>query len=202
MAADVEGLVNQALIELGVTRRVADIYEGSKLSIAALEIYGQTRDLLFRQKDWPFARRTVALTLLKGPPPAGGYNPGQPWSSAYPPAGWLYEYKYPADCIKLGAVIPPPGAMFDLDPVAAQPRVDNDATLVPPAKVILSNLAGALAVYTGQITDMTTFEPGFTQALVAGLKNGLALAAQRGDLGRELQAELMAATQLADERRG
>ncbi len=203
MANSPEDLINQALIELGVTRRIASIMEGSDLAIAALEIYGQTRDRLLGDKDWPFARRNVALKLLKGPPPPGGYNRRTPWSSAYPPPGWLYEYLYPADCVNLGAVIPPPGMMFDLDPVAAQPRIDNDPTLAPPAKVILSNIKGAIAVYTGQITDMTTWEPGFTQVMIDGLKAGLALAAQRGlSLEKEMSGEAMATERLSDERRG
>lgn len=203
MAADVEALVNQALIELGVSRRIASIEEGSDLAIAALEIYGQTRDALLRNKDWPFARRTTALVLLKGPPPPGGYNPEQPWTSAYPPSGWLYEYAYPSDCIKLGAVLPPPGMMFDLDPVASQPRIDNDATLNPPARVILSNLKGAIAVYTGRVTDPLTWDAGFTQAMVAGLKTGLTLAAQQGlSLEKEEAGEAVATERVADERRG
>jgi hypothetical protein len=203
VAADPEALVNQALVELGVTKRIGSIFEGTELAIAALEIYGRTRDALLRSKDWPFARRSAALALLKGPPPAGGFYVGAPWTSAYPPPGWLYEYAYPADCIRLGAVVPPPGMMFDLDPVAAQPRIDNDASLNPPAKVILSNIKGAVAVYTGRITDMTTWDVGFETAMVDGLAKGLTLAAQRGlALEKEETGEMVAAETLADRRRG
>lgn len=203
MAQNVEDLVNQALIELGYPRRIGQIDEGTPLAIAALEIYVQTRDRLLREKDWPFARRSLALTLLKGPPPPGGYNPITPWTSAYPPPGWLYEYTYPADCIKLGAIVPPPGLMFDLDPTPAQPRIDNDASLVPPAKVILSNIKDAIAVYYGQITDPSTWEPEFTQAMVDGLKAGLALpvAHELALVEKAMAAEVAAETQ-ADWRRG
>lgn len=164
-----EDVINAALVEVGGQRPIAWIYEGSPPARAALKIYGQTRDALLRARAWPFARRVLPLTLLKGPPPAGGYTIAQPWTKTYPPPGWLYEYAYPADCLLLGAVLPGPGMMFDLDPQPVPFRVDNDSANSPPSKVILTNAANAVAVYTGQITDPATWEPGFAEALIKAL---------------------------------
>lgn len=189
--AAVEDLVNMVLVELGYQHRVNDIFEGSKASRVALEIYAQTRDELIDSDDWPFARRTVAMALLKGPPPAGGYNPATPWTTAYPKPGWLYEYLYPADCLEFNAVIAPPQAMFDLDPQPAVWRVDNDNAYAPAKKVLLSNVKNAMGVYTAQVVDIDTWEPGFISVLIKKLKAKMAMS-----LGGNLDTEK---TSLAEE---
>jgi len=170
MATAVEDLCNQVLVELGYPKRIGDIFEGAKASRVALEVFGQTRDELIDSDDWPFARRTVAMALLKGPPPAGGYNPATPWTTAYPKPGWLYEYTYPADCLEFNAVIAPPQAMFDLDPQPAVWRVDNDNAFDQPQKVLLTNVKNAMGVYTAQVVDISTWEPGFISILIKKLK--------------------------------
>lgn len=201
MASSVENIVNQALLDIGYRGpRIADIREGSEAAGAALEVYGETRDEIFLAQDWPFARAAgVALALLKGPPPPGGYNPIQPWSTIYPPGNWLYEYAYPADCIELYAVTKPPGAMPDLDPRPQLWRIDNDAVPTlsgpyqiynpqtgqfqgvvptaagPPQKVILANVPGALAVYRRSVTNPALWEPSFIAMLVDALGKKLAL---------------------------
>ena len=184
MATSVEAVVNQALIEIGARDRISDIFEGSTTATAALEIYGQTRDELLDAGEWPLARRAnVPLTLLKGPPPAGGYNPLTPWAPTYPPPGWLYEYAYPDDMLNLRAVQSQPNAMFDLDPKPATWRTDNDNSLVDrngsvttQKKIILSNVKNAIATYTAQITDPALWEPGFTRLMVETLSKKLAIA--------------------------
>lgn len=201
--AAVEDLANQVLVELGYPRMIQTIFEGSKASKAVLEIYGQTRDELLDSDDWPFARRTVSLTLLKGPPPPGGYNPATPWTTAYPKPGWLYEYTYPGDCLEFMAVIPPPSAMFDLDPQPAVWRVDNDSSYDPPKKVLLSNVKSAMGVYTAQIVDISIWEPGFIATLVKALKAKLAITlGQNLDMERESVAETAAVHAATDQRRG
>jgi hypothetical protein len=187
VASTVEQIVNQALLECGRTKRIADIYEGGDAAVA-VELYGQARDELLRDHDWDFTRRVAALTLLKGPPPAGGYNPLQPWSTAYPPPGYLYEYAYPTDCVTLRAIIAPPGPMPDLDPLPALWRIDNDSSLNPNQKVILCNVTNAMAVYRGQVNDPGKFTPNFTQALVARLVDRFSKAFDK-EINKEKDAE-------------
>lgn len=177
MPSSVEQVVNMALMEARRTRRIAYIYEGSEEAKVAIELYGQTRDELLRATDWSFSRKVLALTLLKGPPPNGGYSYTSPWTTVYPYPGFLYEYSYPTDCLDLRAIVAPPGSMPDLDPIPALWRVDNDPVPVvtngvaagPAAKVILCNVTNALAVYRAQITAPTLWEPGFVMALVSAL---------------------------------
>jgi hypothetical protein len=143
------------------------------------------------------------MVLLKGPPPPGGYNPATPWTTAYPKPGWLYEYTYPADCLEFNAVIAPPQAMFDLDPQPAVWRVDNDSAYDPPRKVLLSNVKNAMGVYTAQVVDISTWEPGFIAVLVKKLKAKFT-ASLGGNLDSEklALAEEAAIHQAVDQQRG
>lgn len=186
MAIQIEDVINMGLRAGGVPLRINDAYEGSEAARTALEITGQARDELLRVTDWSFSRRTVALKLLKGPPPDGGYNYGQPWSNIYPMPGFLYSYAYPSDCLGLRAIIAPPTGMPDLDPVPALWRIDDDPTPVvsgtppvasgPEAKVILCNMTNAIAVYRAQITNPIFWDAGFMDTIVASLGKKFAAA--------------------------
>lgn len=175
MATSVEQLVNQALLQSKVKRRVANLYDGSREAQLALELYGQARDELLDAKDWSFNRETSSLVLLKGPPPPGGYTPFTPWSNLYPAPSWLYEYAYPVNAVDLRAISAPPGPMPDLDPLPANWRVDNDQTpnivdgvaTGPEAKVIYCNVTNAIGTYRSRVINPQIFDPGFTAALVA-----------------------------------
>jgi hypothetical protein len=214
MATSVEDLINQSLRAAGLPLRVQDIYEGSDAARVALELYGQCRDSLLDLKDWSFNRHTAPLSLLKGPPPDGGYNLSKPWSNIYPAPGWLYEYAYPSDAVDIRAIIYPPiGLMPDLDPLPALWRVDNDATPYvsgappvasgPEAKVIYTNITDALAVYRSRVTNPAIFDPGFIDALVSLLGKRFAVAFGAGvDVAREDIAEAAATAQAQSDVRG
>ena len=190
MATSVEQLVNQALRRAGYKFEIGFIYEGSPVARAAVTLYGQTRDDLLRSKDWPFARSAATLVLLKTAP-VGGYGLN-PWTSAFPPPPWVYEYAYPTNCLKVRSVRPVPVIIPELDP---QPNVFTDAddtSLTPPAKVVLTNLARAQAVYTARVTDMTQWEAMFTEAFVEALARrlGEALGAGTDAVKAQMQVEV------------
>lgn len=180
-----EDLCNEALRAIGFRTVIGDIYEGSQQSRACLEIYSQTRDEILTQ-DFAsdYARSLLALTLLKGPPPFGGYSAVGAWSPIYPAPGFLYEYAYPADMIELGAIMSPATPLPDFDPQPAVWRVDNDPLPIvsghpptaagPPQKVILTNLANAVAVYRRRVTDLTLWEPPGLQAFITRMAAKLA----------------------------
>ncbi|MDE2020473.1 MAG: hypothetical protein KGJ13_09080 [Patescibacteria group bacterium] len=171
-------MVNLALRRIGYAPRVGNLFDGSRAANAALDIYGQTRDGLLRAGTWGFAERNVSLTLLKQAPalPGGGhgYTPGLPWSNTYPPLPWLYEYTYPADCLEVRAVKPVPFFVPNFDPQPHVFSVENDSGYSPPQKVILCNVESAACVYTGRITDPTTWEVDFVEALADQLGQSLA----------------------------
>ena len=164
MASSVEDILNMALRRIAFPTPIGFIYEGSNVARVGIEIYGQTRDELLRSFDWDFARQAVGLALTKTAP-VGGYGYGTPWTSAYPPPPWVYQYAYPAGCLLLRSVRPTPIIIPVMDPQPNVFTLGDDAS----GKMILTNLAGAQAVFTGQIVDVTQWNASFTEAIVAAL---------------------------------
>ena len=204
MAASVQSpadVVNLAARRIGYKLRVGSLYDGSALAMAALDIYAQTRDETLRGFDWGFAERNVAGTLLKQAPP-GGYNPATGWSSAYPPLPYFFEYAYPGDCLKVRSVRPTPILIPNFDPRPNLVREYNDSSLNPPQKVILCNVPQAIIVYTGQVTDMTTWEADFVEALAAALGRRLAPGLLNAEAAKSAAQDEAASTALAESREG
>lgn len=193
-----EDVINIALRDIGWLRPISDLYEGTKAARVALDIYSETRDEIIRSADWAFARRVVPLTLVKGPPPPGGYNPVEMWDNTYAPPPWLYEYAYPSDVVEFCAVMSPPGPLPVLDPKPARWRRDNDQNLPGAPSVILCDLSHAIGIYRGRVTNPQTWDVGFVATLVAALAKKMSplLAAgqnTRQDEEQQLQQRGMAA---------
>lgn len=154
MVTTVEDLCNSALQRIGYPLLIGNIYEGSRASRAALDFYGKTRDDLLRAKNYPFARRDVLLVAA-----------GQ---TAPPP--WLFEFTWPADCLRVRQIMPNSTGTFPVnDPQPILFTDFNDQRISPPAKAILSNTSPAILIYTAQITDISTWDSNFTEALIAGM---------------------------------
>ena len=163
-----EDICNAAIAQLGWPRRIGSLYDGSAASKIFLDIYSHTRDVKLREFEWGLAERTAPLDLLKTAP-VGGYTAATPWTSAYPAPGWIFEYAYPTDCVMIRSLRTNVAFVPNFDPRPSLFRIANDTIAGTQQKVILSNLASALAVYTGQVTDPSLWEPGFAEALVDAL---------------------------------
>lgn len=180
----VADVVNLALQRIGYVGRIGNIYEGSAAAKAALDVYSQTRDAKLREGDWPFASRTIAATLLKSAP-VGGYIPPNGWNPATnPPQPWKYEYTYPDDCLELRACKPAAYFVPNFQPQAYLFAIANDANYSPARRVILSNVADALLIYTAQVTNPATWPPDFVEAFA-------------DTLGKLLAPELMKSLEMA-----
>lgn len=165
-------VVNLALSRIGYKKRIGNLYEGSEASKKALDIYAQTRDQLLRDGNWQFARRDAQLVLLKQAP-AGGYVT-TPWSTAYPPPPWRYEYTYPSDCLKVRN-IKAQQIFANFLPRAVNFSVYNDSAYSPARKVILCDVGPtAIATYAAQVTNPASWEATFVEALAAELGKLLA----------------------------
>lgn len=165
-AADI---VNDSLVKIGYKNQIASLYDGSEVAQAALAIYGQTRDSLLRETDYGFAQRSINLTVLKTAP--ANYLFG--WTSAYPPPGWSYEYAYPDDCLKVRSIKQAPIFVQNADPQYNAFSISNDNYLVPPVRVILTNVANALLNYTGRVTDPTQWSVDFSEAFANAFADAL-----------------------------
>jgi hypothetical protein len=163
-------LVNLALTRIGYKGRIGNLFEGSPASKKALDVYSQTRDELLRENiDWGFSERNVAMTLLKFAP-LTGYIPPVVWNPVVNPSlPWLFEYAYPSDALDVRAVKPVPPLVLSFDPQPNVFAVENDNAFTPPQRVILCNVPGALLTYTGQITDLTTWDADAVEAFAATL---------------------------------
>ena len=195
-------IVNAALTHIGWKQRIGSLYDGSAAAQLALQVFGQERDDLLRDMNPGFAIRNLAMTLLKSAPP-GGYIPGvTPWNPATnPPVGWLFEYLYPPDCIKVRVVKPTPLFFPNVDPQPNPFLISNDNNYNPAQRVILCNVANGLLAYTARITDPTTMDVGFVQALVERLGEKLAagltgLEAVQAETAAEQGEKSMAEVQL------
>ncbi len=201
-----EDILNASLGRIGHATRIGDIYEGSPASAAALDIYAQTRDELLRQQDWGFAERNIAATLLKSAP-VEGYAVA-PWNPVTnPPLPWLFEYAYPVDCLKVRAVKPTPVFVPNFSPRPFTFSVANDTIAGTAQQVILSSVPSAILVYTGQITDMLTWESLFVEALIDTLGRRLAPVLSAMNAQQEQDEKLETAQEsnevrLADMQRG
>lgn len=171
--SSVEDVLNLALTRLGYNPPINNVMEGSRASTIALNIYAQTRDELLRQSDWGFAERNVQPALLKQAP--ASYVPPTVWDPAlYPPLPYMFEYAYPDDCLKVRALKPVPLFIPNFDPQPNVYSIANDNAFTPSRKVILCFVPQSVLVYTGQITDPTTWEPDFVEVVAAALAKKLA----------------------------
>lgn len=167
-------MANLALARIGFKGRIGSLLEGSAPAKKILDVFAQTRDAVLQVADWDFAERNVGMTLLKSAPP-GGYIPPNVWTPAYPSLPWLFTYSYPTtDCLKVRSIRGQPIFVMDFDPQPKTFSVENDNSYTPARKVIQCNVPSAILVYTGQITDFSTWEPDAIEEMAAGLARRIA----------------------------
>ncbi len=152
--ASVAEVCNLALDRIGYRRSIANIYSGTAEARIALRAYAQTRDDLLKSKDWDFAERIADLAA----------------TSFQPPRGWQYSYVWPTDCLKVRYVSATSIGDDDLDP---RPTLFDDLN-ESGQRVIVANISPASLTYTGQITDMTTWDAAFVELMVEELSRRFA----------------------------
>jgi hypothetical protein len=163
MAVTSTDIVNQALQLIGnnqgLVTGVAPNFDNSALGIAAAKLYAPCVQTVARQFGWDFARKTVVLALSGNPSPS--------------PA-WAFEYLYPTNGVQVWQLMP--AVLADPNnPLPVNWDVANDQVAGVQTKVILSNLAGALAVYNNNPTE-ATWDPLFREAVVRLLASEFAVA--------------------------
>lgn len=190
-------LCNLALARMGFKLRIGSLYDGSIAAKKFLDTYSQTRDALLEDYDYDFAERTIVLTLLKSAPPTG-YFPPVVWNPATnPPFGFDFEYAFPGDCIKIRTV--KPAALFGMnaDPQPHSFQLANDNNYTPGQRVVLCNVSNAIAVYTGQVTDPTTWNVSFCEELSAALARRLGSVLVGGEAAKMEASDEQVSTSMA-----
>lgn len=154
-------------------------FDGSSTGNAAGVLYTPAVNLVLRQLNPAFARRTNTLT------PSGGTAP--------PP--WTNTYTYPADCLRLRQIRPTTYTANDPQPVRGQVAFDAGLNL----KVIVCSIAGAIGIYTSSTPNENQWDWAFAQAVAWRLASPLAMAiAGRPDFSKELMEEANQYAQMAE----
>lgn len=161
MASEVD-ICNLALSRLGDNATVASIDppEGSAQAEHCALFYPLARDSLLEMHPWKFATRRVLLARL-----------------AVPTWDWQYAYAWPADALRVLAVLPQTASSDD----------ETQAFVVEAAPdgspMILSNQEAASLRYIGRTTDTTRFPPLVSDCLAWLLASYLAGPVIKGDAG-------------------
>lgn len=180
-------IANQALEFIGNQASITTFNDGSAAANAATVLYTPTVQIVLRELDPAFARRTAVLVAAIG------------IVAPIPP--WTQEYVYPADCVRLRSLRPAVGEYDPEDPQPLTWQVAFDAIGSPAAagKVIVTDLVHALAVYTSSTPTENQWDSTFTDAVVRRLANPFAMAlAGRPDFARELLEEAARSAAVAD----
>lgn len=181
-------IVNQALEFINSQARITALTDNSVEAIAAQVLYVPTVNLVLRQSDPEFAKRTAILVAV----------------SDAVPSPWPFGYVYPADCVRLRQLMPSPSyiAANTNDPLAVNWTVAADNTTITN-KVIYGNVGGAQAVYTSNAVTENQWDSMFTRAVVEALASPLAMAiAGRPDFAKALMEQAMAAEQMSESKLG
>jgi hypothetical protein len=88
-------IANLALDAVGARATISSFTEASKEARVISRQYDQALDDVLGAAHWNFARKQLALTLLKD---------GSAGDTV--PAPWLYEYAYPSDCVGARYILP------------------------------------------------------------------------------------------------
>lgn len=180
----VESIVNQALDQIGHPRHIGNIWDGSPPARVALNLWAQTRDSLFVRFKPDWARKDSVLTLVKSAPGIAGGTAAYdltPWSTAYPPLPWLYEYDSPDDCLYPLQIKSKSFFLPVWRPRAIPFRHTSES--------ILTNTPNAILTYIYPVLDPDTWESDFVDAMVQVL-------------GQKMQAEFVKGSPPKEEKDG
>lgn len=149
-------ICNAALMHLAVNKPIVTLTDQTPEARACNQFYDQTRDEIFADFNWPFARRYAALTLVGG--------------TADVPVtlDWQYSYRLPADSLYARRLLP--GTRLDVPETRIPFALGSDAT----GGLLFTDLAAVAATsttpaipqleYTAAITAEARFPADFSQA--------------------------------------
>lgn len=200
MTADVD-IANRALSAMGGRDQIADLNEDSPEARACRLLMFKLRDELLRLAPWNCGTTFNNLALICSSPGTPENPTGDPtlvWVRGQPYPPWLYEYAYPADCLRPILIVPQlttgyPGPvpifpfttsiapfMWSGPPMEYKVAVDQIEDGVPTdggadTKIILTNQAQAILCYVKRVTNPDVWDDQFCQAFVSALSARLAL---------------------------
>lgn len=174
-----------ALLSIGARAQTSSINpsDGSTASDACSTLYSFVFEQLARVSKWGCLNKQATLTLIQ----AAQGTPENPTGTSLPlpQQEWLYAYLYPPDCLLMREIMP---SISTSGNAVNQTSLNNSITSwipgqiqIPyeigyttdsnnnPLQVILTNQEYAVASYTVNQQDPSTWDSLFTSAFVASL---------------------------------
>lgn len=149
MASEVE-ISNLALSHLG-SYTINALTEASQEARKCKLYYPNARNFVLRDFSWNFAEKRAYLAEI----------------SDVTPVGYDYAYAYPSDCLKARCIY---NEVTGGEPIDFIITATDDLT----DKMILTNQATTILIYTAKITDPNVFDASFINALSFKLASDLA----------------------------
>lgn len=143
---------NQALAMISARKRISALSENTTEAINTNIFYNKLRNQVMTMAPWNFARRTELLSLLKAAPGTPeNSSSATPWTSAQPAPPWLYEYRYPNDCLFMRYLTYQPNAQLSVGtPPLTSAILSADSWWPgPPQKFIIASDFNVRATITG-----------------------------------------------------
>lgn len=181
--AELVSIYNYAMSLAGGRSTIAATAETSAEAKIMNIQYERTLKQMLDTALWSFARRAARGVVFKAAfgvtdAPVGT---AATWDSTWPPPPWMYEYKQPADCLRVRYVVPFPGATSGatVSPTVSADNYyvgnppyefivssDTDTAPTPDTfhRVILTNLNAPVIIYTAYLNEPTLWPPLFEQA--------------------------------------
>jgi hypothetical protein len=150
MASEVK-ICNTSLSHLGAYL-INSLSDASQEARQCSLLYDDARDKALRDFPWAFAEKVAPLGLL----------------SSVSPTRHDYAYQYPSDCVNARLIYDETDSD---DPIPFRVVVKSDLS----SKMIITDEAEAILIYTARVTDPNLFDPSFTSTLSWRLAADLAI---------------------------
>jgi hypothetical protein len=158
-------ICNLALQRVGILQPIANINESSNQARACKAAYTPSLQLMLRERNWPFAQRTVSLALV-------GEN-------LHPE--WFYTYRYPSNYVVIQKVLPASEVSTTTVNVLTSDRpalpdtypymIGSDAS----GRLLHTDVEDAVVIGAYLNTDTAQFDPMFANALSWRLAHEISL---------------------------
>lgn len=158
----VRDICNIALSNLGTSKPIVTLHEGTTEADECSKRYAPARDTVLRDFPWNFANRHVVLSAVTDVTD----------TALFEDAGWGYVYEYPDNCVNAILVYNESTNQSETKEKFRVTSVDDAGT---EKLRILSNIEGAYLEYTAQIRNVRLYDPQFKDALAFRLAADLAM---------------------------
>ncbi len=153
-------ICNFALLHLGVSTTIENLdTEKTKAASVCRRVYPIARDEVFRDFNWPFAKKIAEAGLVEE-------NPNEDWA---------YSYRYPSDCARMQKILS--GIRND----SRSSRIAYEVGSDDSGRLIFTNQPTAILKYNKLVTDSGLYTADFVSMLSLLIASYIAPSMTAGD---------------------